>query len=230
MAVGSLVLAKDVAERAEAEGVYQNFCWIDHAGDIPLVAYREAGKKFQERTLSAGEELVIRKDEDFDRQYLYITVRLREFSELDEQAKWNMAITQVERLGFSRQITAENNGVENYHLHEQKRAVEDLFQAKLQERIARINADAEAYRARVVGEAEAEVAQMITEAQQPQLPAGGETPVPANPAEQVMGMNQSNPVAQGADMRAGMMAAAQSQPFETRETITGVDATGEQLA
>jgi hypothetical protein len=220
IALGNLALAKDAAERAEEEGFFQMFQWIDHAGDKPLVARREKEKQLDEQTLRKGEEIAIRKGE-FDTRYLYIDVKLREFSKLDEQAKWNLITTQVERLGFSRRVAAEENGVENYHLHVQQRAVEDIFLARVAAETAKIQADAEAYAAKVVGAAQAEAAAAARAAQQPQAPTA---------ANQVTEMNSSNPVAEGADMRSGMMAAAQANPFETRESLTGTDANGVQLA
>ncbi len=229
IALSNLALAKDAGERAEAEGVYQNFQWIKHAKDKPLVAFRDNSKNVDGKTLQAGEELTIRPD-DFDTRYLYITVKLREFSSLDEQAMWNLAITQVERMGMSRQMIAEENGVEDYHLHEKKRAVEDLFLAKVQERVAKIQAEAEAYRTKVVGEAEAQVQQAIAAAKAAQGGGGNAPTNPANPADQVTQMNSSNPVAEGADMRAGMMSAQQANPMESAPMLTGQTATGGQVA
>lgn len=219
IALGNLALAKDAAERAEEDGFYQMFCWIDHAEDKPLVAFREKAKRFMERDYRAGEEITIKKGE-FDKQYLYIDVKLREFSSLDEQAKWNQAVTLVERMGFSREMVAEENGTENYSLHEQKRAVEDLFLAKIQAEAQKVAAEAEAYAIRVTGAAQAEVAQIQMQQQQP----------PPAPEGQVADMNADFPVMEGADMRQGSMPAMPANPGETREAITGVDNAGNQLA
>lgn len=234
IALGNLALAKDAAERAEEEGFFQMFQWIDHAGDKPLIAFRDKAKEYQGKDLPRGEEIVIRKGE-FDTRYLYIDVKLREISNLDEQAKINLAITEVERLGFSRQMVAEENGIENYHLHEQKRAIEDLFIAKMQAEITKVQAEAEAHRTRVVGMAEMEVQQAMKAAEGPQqgpggeMPPGGEVP-PPGPDQQVQDMNASFPVMEGVDMRAGGIPAAPTNPMETRETITGTDANGVGLA
>ena len=212
MAVGALSLAKDVAERAEAMGFYQMFEWIDHAGDVPLIAYREKNKTVQDVQKMAGEEIVIKKGE-FDTQYLYIDVKLREFGSMDEQAKANLAITLVERLGLSKQLVAENDlGIENYSLHEQKRAAEDLMLAKVQAEAQKIQAEVEM----MVQQAQM---QMQMQAQQP----------PPGPQQQVQGMNASFPMAQGVDMRQGGMPAQPMNPMENRESIQGMDAGGTPL-
>jgi hypothetical protein len=219
VALGNLSLAKDVAERAEEMGFYQMFQWIDHAGDKPLVAFREQTKTYQEKELPAGQEIAIKKGE-FDCSMLYIDVKLREFSSLDEQAKWNLAITQVERLGMSRQIVAEENGIENYSLHEQKRAVEDLMLAKVQAETQKIMAEVQM---------QVQAAQMQMQMQAQQAQQAAQQPQP-QPGQQVADMNASFPVAEGADMRGGSMPAAPSNPMENRESITGMAANGEQLA
>ncbi len=218
MAVGALSLAKDVAERAEAMGFYQMFEWIDHAGDVPLIAFRENSKNVQGYSKQAGEEIVIKKGE-FDTQYLYIDVKLREFGSMDEQAKANLAITMVERLGLSRQMVAENDlGIEDYSLHEQKRAAEDLMMAKVQAEAQKIQAEVEM----MMQQAQM---QMQMQAQQAQMQAQP----PPQPQQQVQDMNASFPLAQGADMRQGGMPAQPMNPMENRESIQGMDAGGTPL-
>lgn len=211
VALGSLSLAKDAAERAESMGFYQMFQWIDHAGDIPLIAYRDKGKMVQDNQKYAGEEIVIRKGE-FDTDFLYIDVKMREFSSLDEQAKANLAITMVERLGLSKQIVAEKDlGIEDYSVHEQKRAVEDLMQAKIQVEIQSMMAMAKQQQQMQMQQAQTAMQQEQMAAQQP----------PPEAAQQVQDMNQSMPVMQGADMRGGMMPAQPANPMETQQTIQG---------
>lgn len=209
IALGSLALARDVAERAEEQGFYQMFQWIDHAGDKPLVAYREKSKRFNEVEMPQGQEIVIKKGE-FDTSALYIDVKLKEFSQMDEQAKWNLAITQVERMGMSRQVIAEELGVENYALHEQKRAVEDLTMARVQLMIQEKQMDLQN--------------QKQMEAMQAQQAAM--QPPPSQPQNGVQDMNADFGLMQGADMRGGGLPAQPANPGENRVQIQGQDAGG----
>lgn len=211
VAIGSLSLARDAAARAEAMGFYQMYEWIEHANDIPLIAYREKSKSIGNEERMAGEELYIAKGE-FDLEHLYIDVKLREFGNMDEQAKWNLAITQVERMGMSRQLIAEELGVENYMLHEQKRAAEDMTTAKVQLEIQKeqLKVDMEARAAQLKMEMEARAA----------------TEPPPNPENAAPGMNASYPMAEGADMRGGGLPAQPMNPAETQVSLQGQDANG----
>lgn len=201
IAVGALSLAKECAERAISSGLYQMYQWIDHAGTEPLVAFRDKNKEVEGREKKRGEEVAIKKG-DFDTRYLYIDVSLRENKNLDEQAKWNLAIMQVERMGLSRQVVAEELGVENYSLHEQKRAAEDMMRAEV-----------DAYIKSKLAEVDVAIQQQLSQ------------PPPA-PAGQVRDMNASFPMAEGVDMRGGSMPAQPMNPMETRESINGMDGAG----
>lgn len=215
IAVGALSLAKEAAERAISSGLYQMFQWIEHAGTEPLVAFREKSKEVQGSQKMKGKEIVIRKD-DFDTRYLYIDVKLREYKALDEQAKWNLAIMQVERMGLSKQVVAEELGVENFPLHEQKRAAEDMMQAEVQ---AYIKAKLAEVDMAMQQQMQASQMQMQQQAMQQQAPQN-----------QVQGMNASYPMADGVDMRGGSMPAQPMNPMENRESIQGMDANGMPLA
>lgn len=218
IALGSLSLARDAAERAYEMGLYQMYQWIDHAGDQPLIGYRSKKSENGAR----GETIMIQKGE-FDLSSLYIDVALKEFSMLDKQAKVNLAITEVERLGYSRAVVAEELGDENYELHVLKRGEEDLIMAKVQAAARKIMADAEAYAAQVTGAAQLQVQMAMQQQQQPQ----GQPP-PA-PGQQVADMNASSPLMEGADMRGGGMSSAPANPMENRESIQGLDAGGNPL-
>lgn len=213
IALGSLALARDAAERAEEAGFYQMFEWIDHAGDKPLIAPREKSKRINEVEKPAGEWIVIQKGE-FDLEHLYIDVKMKEYSQMDEQAKWNLAITQVERMGMSREIIAEELGVENYALHEMKRGVEDMTMAMVQLEIQKKQMELQ------MAQQEAMMA-----AQQQAM-----QPPPSQPQNAVQGMNADFGLMQGADMRGGGLPAQPANPGENRVQIQGQDANGVPLA
>ncbi len=233
-ALAQLSLARDCAARAEQLGFYQMFEWIDYASDKPLVAFREKSKTFRGTELSAGQEIVVSNAEDlnaigFDLEFLYIDVKLREDSLMDEQSKWNIGITKIDRYGMSREIVAEELGVENYGLHEQKRAAEELVLAKVQAEARKIMADAEAYAAQVVGAVQAQLQQ---QAQQAQMEAQQQQMAQQQPQNATQDMNAGGSFAanEGQDMRGGMMAAMQNAPGEGREQMNGQDMSGAPLA
>jgi hypothetical protein len=223
-AVQQLSLARDCAARAEQLGFYQMFEWIDYAVDRPLVAFRDKNKTFMGADLKAGEEIVVSPD-DFDLEHLYIGVELQEDSLLDEQSKWNIGILQVDRFGMSREIVAEDLGVENYALHEQKRAAEELVLAQVQAEAKKIMADADAYAAQVIGQAQMQLQQM-------QIEMAQAMPPPPEPEQAIQDMNAGGSFAtmEGQDLRGGGAAAMQVAPGETREAITGQSMLGGQLA
>lgn len=237
-ALAQLSLARDCASRAEELAFYQCFEWVDFAKDKPLVAFRDKSKTFMGQELAAGQEIVVSNAEDlngigFDLEHLYIKVTLREDSIMDEQSKWNLGITQVDRFGMSRQIVAEELGVENYGLHEQKRAAEELVLAQVQAEAKKIMADADAYAAGVIGAAQAQVQQQQMAAQQEQqAQAQQQQMAQQQPQNAMQGMNAGGSFAgmEGADMRGGGMSAMQNAPGEGREQMNGMDAGGEQLA
>jgi hypothetical protein len=228
-AVAQLALARDCASRAEELGFYQMFEWLDYAKDKPLVAFRDKGKTFQGDALPAGQEINITPD-DFDLEHLYVKVELQEDSLMDDQSKWNLGVNQVDRFGMSRQIVAEELGVENYALHEQKRVAEELVMATAQAEAKKIMASADAYAAELIGQVQlklkaAEV-QLMQASQPPQQPP------PPNPQNAVQDMNAgaSFDSVQGQDMRGGMASAMQGAPGEGREQMNGSDMMGNQLA
>ncbi len=234
-AVAQLSLAKNCASRAEELGFYQMFQWLDYATDLPLVAYRSKTKTYQGAELPAGEEIVVSPNEDmtnstnFDLEQLYVAVELREDSILDEQSKWNIGITKVDRFGMSRQVVAEELGVENYSLHEQKRAVEELTLVTVQAQAKEIMAEAEAYAAQLMAQVQIQTQQAIAQIQQASQPQPQPQP---EPQAAVQGMNAGGSFAsmQGQDLRGGGAAAMQVAPGEGREQMNGADMTGEQLA
>jgi len=215
-AVQQLSLAKDCAARAGQLGVFQMFEWLDFAKDKPLIAFRDKSKTYMGNPLPAGQELSV-TSEDFDLEHLYIKVELQEDSILDAQAKWNVGVLQVDRFGLSRQVVAEELGVENYGLHEQKRAAEELV-------LAQVQAEAQ----RILGQAQAEVQAMMGQVQI-ELQKAMQPPQP-QPQNAVQQMNTGGSFAQGQDMRGGSMPAIQGAPGEGREQMNGEDAMGEQLA
>jgi hypothetical protein len=227
-AVAQLALARDCASRAEELGFYQMFEWLDYAKDKPLVAFREKGKTFQGDALSAGQEITI-TSEDFDLEHLYVKVELQEDSLMDEQSKWNIGVTQVDRFGMSRQVVAEELGVENYALHEQKRVAEELVMATAQAEAKKIMAAADAYAAQLIGQVQLQLkaaeVQLMQASQPPQQPP----PDPQN-AVQDMNAGASFDSMQGQDMRGGMSPAIQGAPGEGREQMNGADMMGNQLA
>jgi hypothetical protein len=234
-AVAQLSLAKDAASRAEQLGFYQMFEWVDYAADKPLVAFRDKSKTFQGQELRAGEELVVNPDE-FDLEHLYIKVDLQEDSLLDEQSKWNIGINKVDRFGMSREIVAEELGVDNYGLHEQKRAAEELVLSQVQAEARKIMADAEAYAAQVVGQVQQQL-QMQAQQQQMQMEqqamaAQQQQMAQQQPQNAMQGMNAGGSFdgMQGADLRGGGMAAMQGAPGEGREQMNGEAMMGGQLA
>jgi hypothetical protein len=234
-AVAQLSLAKNAAARAEELGFYQMFQWLDYAKDKPLVTFRDKSKTFMGKELAAGQEIKISPDEEmadaenFDLEHLYITVELREDSLLDEQSKWNLGVNQVDRFGMSRQIVAEQLGVENYGLHEQKRASEELVLASVQAQARKIMAEAEAYAAELMSQVQIQTQQAMMEMEQAQMAQQQPQPEPQN---DVQGMNAGGSFAsmQGQDLRGGGAAAMQVAPGEGREQINGEDMMGRGLA
>lgn len=227
-ALAQLSLAKDCAARAEQMGFYQMFQWVDFAKDKPLIAFREKSKTFMGSELPAGQEIAVSNAEDlngigFDLEYLYIDVTLREDSLMDEQSKWNLGVTKIDRFGMSRQIVAEEQGVENYGLHEQKRAAEELVLAKVQAEARLIMGEAEAKVQAMMGQVQMQLQQAQMQAQQM---------AQQQPQNAVQDMNAGGSFAmnEGQDMRGGMMAAMQNAPGEGREQMNGVDAEGVPLA
>jgi hypothetical protein len=233
-AVAQLSLARDCASRAEELGFYQMFEWIDFAKDKPLVAFRDKSKTFQGSELAAGQEIVISNAEDldaigFDLEHLYIQVEMQEDSLMDEQSKWNLGVTQVDRFGMSREVVAEKLGVENYGLHEQKRAAEELVLAQVQAEAKKIMAEADAYAAQVVGQVQMQLQQAQMQMQQEQAAQMQQQQQPQN-AVQDMNAGGSFAGMQGADMRGGGMPAMQMAPGQGREQMNGMDMTGAPLA
>jgi hypothetical protein len=227
-AIQQLSLAKECAARAEALGFYQNFQWLDYAKDKPLVAFRNKAKTFMGTELPAGQEIAVTPD-DFDLEHLYIAVELLEDSLLDEQSKWNIGVTQVDRFGLSRQIIAEKNGVENYGLHEQKRVAEELVMATTQAEAKKIMAAAEAYAAELMAQVQIKTQQAMMQLQQANQPQPQPEPDPQN-AVQEQNRGGSFASMEGQDLRGGGASAMQVAPGEGREQINGEDMTGEQLA
>lgn len=251
-----LSLAKDAATRAIETGFFQIFEWVDFAKDKPLIAFRDKDKTVRGDMLSRGGEIVVTNSEfkdaagelvniGFDTDYLYIKVDLREDNLMDEQSKWNTGILKVDRFGMSRQIVAEELGVENYALHEQMRAAEELVLAKVQAQAREIMGEAEAKVSAMMQEVQMQAQQQMMAQQQEQAAqqqqaqqeammqqqGQGQAP-PQNPDQEMLNMNGGGMFAgmQGADLRGGMMAAMQGAPGETQEALSGQSRQGGQLA
>lgn len=250
-----LSLAKDAATRAIETGFYQLFEWVDFAKDKPLIAFRESDKTIRGEMQPRGAELIVSNSDfkdgvgeliniGFDTQYLYIKADLREENLMDEQSRWNVGITKIDRYGMSRQLVAEELGVENYALHEQLRAAEELILAKVQAQAREIMGEAEAKVSAMMQEVQMQAQQAAQQQQQEQAAqqqqamqqqqgqAQGQMQPPPNPDQAMLNANGGGSFEgmQGADLRGGMMAAMQGAPGETREALTGESMQGGQLA
>lgn len=126
-AVAQLSLAQMTAERAETLAMIQNFRWIEET-EIPMVGFRTFTKgEGKER----GKEISI-KPNDFDADYLYLTVKLNPSTVMDKQTEINNAINKVERLGMSRKMAWDELNMEGFELSQEQTIEENLILAHLQ--------------------------------------------------------------------------------------------------
>lgn len=203
-AVAQLSLAQMAAERAETLAFIQNFMWID-ATDIPMVGFRTTTKSEKKKK---GAEISINK-EDFDPNYLYVSVKLNPNTIMDKQTEINVAINKVERLGMSREMAWEDLGLENYDLSATQKAQEDMFTAMIQAKQKEILMKPDL------------MAQQMQQAQQAQMQQAQANPGPGGPQSQFSGQ-------QGMDMRGG--GASASMPGQGREQLNGQSASGQGIA
>lgn len=196
-AVAQLSLAQMCAERAETVALVQNFRWIEET-EIPMVGFRQYTKgEGKER----GKEISI-KPEDFDTNYLYLTVKLNPSTIMDKQTEINNAVNKVERLGMSVKMAWDELGLENYELSQSQKTEEMLYTAMTQ-------AKAKEIMMRPDMQAQQAMAQ-----QQAQMQQG---------AAQTQFAGQ-----EGMDTRAGGPPA--TMPGQGREQLTGTAASGQELA
>lgn len=198
-AIAQLALAQMCAERAETLAMVQNFKWID-ATDIPMVGFRTSTKSEAQKR---GQEVTI-KSNDFDTEYLYLTVKLNPASVMDTQTEINNAINAVERLGKSKQMAWDELHWENYELSQAQTSEEGLYTAMIQAKQKEIMMQPDMQ------------AQMVQQAMQQQG-----NPQPGAPQSQFAGQ-------QGVDTRQGGAPAA--QPGQTPASLTGQSASGQGLA
>jgi hypothetical protein len=162
-AVAQLSLAQMCAERAETLAMIQNFRWIDET-KIPMVGFRTYSKgEGKER----GKELSIKPD-DFDVEYLYLSVKLNPSTVMDKQTEINNAINKVERLGMSRKMAWDELGIENYELSESQKTEETLYDAHTQAKAKEIMMKPE-----VEAQQAMQAQQQAAQAQQANPGAGG---------------------------------------------------------
>ena len=233
MALGQLGPAKQVAEEAEAQGFFQMFEWIEHS-KIPLISYRmqdkgsETGstkKKGAEIGIFPGaaeepKEFMTEEEQDafdrriyYDLEALYISVNMKSQNTADAQARQNVVINALDRMGASKEWGWEQMGYTNYKLVQEQKASEMLEEAEIQKIVAMKQLEVQ----------QAQM-QMQMEAQQQAQPQ----PTPEN---SIADMNSENPMStmQGADMRGGMNPAAMAAPDMTREQVTGTDMEGQPI-
>jgi hypothetical protein len=193
-ALAQLSLAQTCAERAETNAMIQNFRWIDET-EIPMVGFRPYTKgEGKER----GKEITIKKD-DFDVNYLYLSVKLNPSTVMDTQTEINNAVNKVERLGMSKRMAWDELNIENYDLSQSQAAEEALYMSHIQ---------AKAKEILMVPDLKVQAAQQQAQAQAQQ------------------GAEQTQFAAQeGMDTRAGGAGAA--SPGQGREQLTGTTQSGQ---
>jgi len=221
-ALTQLVLAQTAAERAEQLAFKQMLEWVDYS-KIPLVAYRPNSKTVGETVYNAGQEITLTgQDYDgddpnvtvFDIESLYLDVKLQPKSITDKQAEITNGINIVDRLGGSKEMVFDDLGLGDFKIHQERRAIEDLFSAEIQ-----------AEQTRILQKPELEAQQMIQAQQQAQA----QQISAQNMAKRSRG-NGQNAGSQGFDVRAGGNPPAANTPGMGREQVTGESATGEGLA
>lgn len=203
-AVAQLSLAQMVAERAETLAMIQNFRWIEET-EIPLVGFRTYTKG---EGKAKGQEVAV-KPNDFDTEYLYLSVKLNPSTVMDKQTEINNAINKVERLGMSTKMAWDELGMENYDLSMSQKSEEMLYQSMLQakskELLMQPDLKAQAMQQQMAQAQQMQAQQMQQGAQQSQFAAQ-----------------------QGMDTRAGGPPA--TMPGQGREQLTGQAASGQNIA
>jgi hypothetical protein len=232
MALGQLSRAKGAAADAEAAGFLHMFEWIEHSG-IPFNAYRPEGKdsKIDGLYRGAGEQITIRpgaaptaEEVDnmseaeykqlmrtvyFDLEALYIKVELQANSATDEQARLNVNINAVDKLGMSREMAWERMGWHSYKLAQNQRIQETLLESELQNEVMRNNQE-------VIEQMRQEAMQQLQQQQAERARAS-----------EMNGGQQ--PTMEGVDNRTGGNPMAMANPGATREALSGQTATGGQV-
>lgn len=197
-AVAQLGLAQMAAERAETLALVQSFRWIDET-EIPMVGFRTSTKS---ENKPRGQEISI-KPEDFDTDYLYLSVKLNPSTIMDKQTEINNAVNKVERLGMSQKMAWDELGMENYDLSQTQKTEEGLYMAMTQAKAKEIMMRPDIQ------------AQQAMQAQQAQ--------------QQQQGPAQTQFAAQeGMDTRGG--GAPATSPGQGREQLTGRANSGQEIA
>lgn len=226
MALGQLAPAKQVAEDAESRAFYQMFQWIEHS-KIPLIGYRTDNRDSQtgmamrrgepvgifpgpqqepgEFTDPAQERAFLNRVH-FDLDALYIVVSMNSQNTADEQARQNVIINAIDRMGASKEWGWEKMGYNNFQLIQEQRASEILEDAEIQT---------------IVQKKQLEVQMAAQMAQQQAMQP--------SPEQSVTDMNTEGMNAEGMDMRSGMNPAAMQNPSMTREMATGNDSIGAEI-
>jgi hypothetical protein len=204
-AIAQLSLAQMCAERAETMAMIQNFKWIDET-KIPMVGFRVYTKGENKKR---GQEISIKPD-DFDVNYLYLTVKLNPSSMMDKQTEVNNAINKVVRLGMSKKMAWDELGMENFELSESQVTEESLYQAMIQ---------AKAKEIMMAPDLKAQAAQM----QMQQAAQGAQQQGPPGPGGEQSQFSGRQGFANRGNMTSTM-------PAQGREQLTGQAAEGSPVA
>ena len=243
MALGQLAPARRTAEAAEAEAIFQGFQWIKHS-KIPMNSYRAktTDGKMDGEVYKRGGHIVITHEEPpteeeyqkmsekeaaikeqqiyFDLSALYVNVELKSANITDEQAKINLLINAIDRIGMSKKEAWERMGWDGYEMNQSQRVMEALLDGEIKKALdmKALEVQQAAQQAQQQAEQEAAQAQQQAMMQQSQ-----------QAATQDMNAASQFSTTQGMDMRGGGMAAAQSAPMETRNTINGQTDSGDAM-
>jgi len=249
LALGQLSRAKNAAGDAEAAAIYQGFQWVSHS-KMPFNAYRprttdskiegdpykgRGGQIIISPDDAPSEEEIAKMDEKalalldrtvyYDLEALYIRVELQSNNTQDEQSRLNVNINAVDKLNMSRKEAWERMGWSGYEINQNQRAREMLEEAELQKETQKILLELEQIKMQM--QAQMQQQQMQMQMQQQEMAMKQEQSQAA--AQNALGGGEQ-PTTQGVDMRSGGNPAIAAAPGNTREQISGVSNSGQDIA
>jgi hypothetical protein len=230
---------KRLSEAAIAEGFMMNLRWIAYTKE-PLIGYRSQTLDEDVPTLSRGAQMMVSANTNptlpgefsvGDPEDIVISVELQADTATDKQARINNGVLMHERLKVPISRVHEEVGIEN-----SKILVEEWMQEQFDD------AEMKAELTRIQGQAELELQQQAMEAQQQ---AAQQQQQDAQQQAQQQGMGQQGPPTQGMSPEQTQFETAQGSGFApnmggqppqmmapgaTREQISGMDMSGQELA
>jgi len=201
--LSGLTPKRKLAESAMVEIYEQMLLWVDYMDD-PLEGWG-SGK-------NVGEQLSITK-EDFSVNGIYLSVELNATAPTEKQQRINNAVMLIQ-AGIDRNFVFKQLGIENYEERELERIREELLANEVQIAMSRRQFEEQMSQQKAMADAQ--------QAAQPPVPPPVDGRDIEPPAEPVSG--------EGYNPAGGGQPAQIPAPDQTRETISGQDQAGNELA